>query len=137
MIDVWLNRCGLLLQFVSVFLMAPEVVGVERLQRIRKTVSVGQQLSLYLPLGIGLVLIVWAVTFRELAARLHRTMAAGIVSGVALAVALLTMQIVRRHMLQRLVEDLKDQEVLRKRLLTTGAVCFTVGFLLQFASTFR
>lgn len=117
--------------------MAPEIVGGERLQRIKKTISVGQQLSIYVPLGFGVVTIAWAVAFRTLDAKLHRITAAAIVSGVAVVVAVLAVQLIRRHVVQRFVEKLRDQDALRRQLLTTGAVLFTVGFLAQFASTFQ
>ena len=133
---LWFDRMGMLLQFIAVFLMAPELLGQSGLHRFRQAISLGIQLSVLLPLGAGLIIITWAVTFRELAEHLHRIVASGILSLVVALVVYGGMLLVRRHVLSKLVEDLEDDEALRRRLLLLGGFLFSGGFFLQFSATF-
>lgn len=133
---LWFDRAGLILQFCAGFLIAPELLGPSGLERVRKAIGLGFQLSVYVPLGLLLGLVIGIEAFQQLEMHLHRFLIATLVSVVFLVLVLVVLRLVRRHALATLLAELEDDEALRRRLLGMAAVLFTLGFLLQFAATY-
>lgn len=134
---IWLDRVGMVLQFLAFWLIAPEVLGHAGVHRLRSGLKRLIELALVVPFGLGIVLLTWALLFREFAEHLaswHRLLGLGIVT---LAVFLASYWLFRRQRLMKLLDEIEADEQIRSRLLRIGAAAFSVGFLLQLTASFR
>lgn len=134
---IWLDRIGLLLQFVAFFLVAPEVIGEHRLRKLGRRITVGDQLTLLVPISAAVVIGTWAVLFRIFDEEVHRLRIAAGLSLLVVALIFGCLAVIRRHLVQRLIDAMGDREALRRLSLSLGAISFSVGFVLQFVATFR
>ncbi len=133
---VWLDRTGLFLQFCAFWFVAPEILGRSGVHRLRSVLTTFIRFALLLPVGIGFVLIVWTLMFRELAEKLHNWHRALGLSSSVLIVLFALLRFYRSERLKTILDEIEDDEAFRRRLLSWGIVCFSLGFILQFAATF-
>lgn len=134
---IWLDRIGMVLQFLAFWLIAPEVLGHAGVHRLRSGLKRLIELTLVVPFGLGIVLLTWALLFREFAEHLagwHRVLGLGFVT---LAVSLGSYWLFRRKRLTEFLDEIEADEEIRSRLLRIGATAFSVGFLLQLTASFR
>ena len=69
LVKPWVNRVGIVLEFLSFWLAAPEILGEERLRALERRVEKGiMKLPMILLLAVGLVLtvVIWRTTLQYL-----------------------------------------------------------------------
>ena len=133
---IWLDRLGMVLQFLAFWLIAPEVLGRAGVHRLRSGLKRLIELALIVPFGLGIVILTWALLFRELAEHLaswHRVLGLGLVT---LAIALASYWLFRRQRIAKFIDEIEAEEQVRSRLLRIGAAAFSLGFLLQLTASF-
>ncbi len=158
----WLNRMGLIIQFLSFWLAAPEILGEERLRRLQSRIASGvnllPSLSVEVTMGglavIAVMLGIWLDTI--LSPILPEPNSAVRWSGLPSRPYLLVMVViaftalnlaafwvgrkvsaeVKEKIVPRLLDSLAKNERVRQRSLVLGAALFTAGFLMQLVATF-
>jgi len=133
---IWLDRLGLVLQFISFWLVAPEILGEQRVRRLGD--ALGRVLSWLLFAPIGVVALAGAAyfAFRE-GELVFRSVLHGILFMLALIVpAALGYHNATQKQIPRLIQAIEDFSEFRRLLLAVGAGLFSLGFALQLISTF-
>ena len=143
----WINLFGLILQFVSFWFAAPELLGQSTMQRFEKGLK---KLVSAIPLIIILIFVLsYALATAgygiynglkgaELGLEENELMNYFITMGVAFAfyfVFLIFAKRIRRFLEKRvanpLIDKLINQGEVRKQALIIGAILFSIGFLIQ------
>ncbi len=132
----WVDRVGLLLQFLSFWFVAPELVGEERIKTLGKSMATFFSNSIFLIVAVGLLTVAWSLAFREGYHLTHRIGLALLFSSFVLVPKFLLYRLVKERWLPSLVQHLSSDEHFRKGLLWVGGFLFTLGAALQFAATF-
>ncbi|MGA9350232.1 MAG: hypothetical protein WBW48_15725 [Anaerolineae bacterium] len=157
----WVNRVGIVLEFLSFWLAAPEILGEERLRKLEWWAeqgirAVGCVAPLVMALGTVMLLSMKDLWIRGAQTVTHFVEAIVQRVGVALSagtlrilatVLMLASWVLLLWILGKLLEKfydavsfllriLADDARVRQRSLAVGAVLFVVGFLLQFIATF-
>jgi hypothetical protein len=137
----WVNRVGMLLEFLSLWLAAPELLGEERLK------AWGRQLERWLQV---IVVMLWFLLFAFLWAAVSDampdevvaamptitfTVATAILSVVCALPLILSIEM-NRKVIRPLQKRLTDDGRVRSRCLALGALLFMLGFLLRLVATF-
>lgn len=133
----WLSRSGLLLQFISVFMVTPEILGADRLRMLhaevvartrRHTAAITVAVGLLLA---GAVLAVLALLSNVVEIRLTGSL------GLVVVVATLYLIVSRSNRVAGwlIVRALRYVDQPRSHI-PIGAFLFVVGFALDFLSTF-
>jgi hypothetical protein len=156
LVEPWVNRVGIVLEFLSFWLAAPEILGEERLKKLERRVERGiRVLSARMMWVIFLATVmiymavmrfggptircmesaVASVTSRVLA-RIVVAAVWGVLGFVAGMAGVQATNKLRATVVQPLLRVLADNERIRQRSLAAGAVLFVVGFLLQLVATF-
>lgn len=133
----WLSRAGLLLQFVSVFLVTPEILGAERLKILHaQLVTRTRRHSAGITVAVGLLLAGAALAVIALLSSVVEIRLTGWL-GLAIVVAALYFILSRSNRLAAWLirRALHYVEQPRSHILI-GAFLFVVGFALDFLSTF-
>jgi hypothetical protein len=150
----WLNRIGVLLEFFSFWLVAPEFLGEERLKRMEAWMERG--LAVLPSLPVALVLLVWfllltgplpllvfpgaAQRFMDWVDTLPLGMAGYMVLVLVAMAVLLPIAVATTSALERaltpLLHSLARDEQIRVRVLWLGVMILTIGTFLQFIATF-
>ena len=143
----WLNRVGLLLNFISFWLVAPEVLGEHRLKMIRQVFVVGLKsipvffyivaASLfYSILAIVSIVPLWMFYPQLLENKFvgFSIMILATLLGAFLSLKLSSL--LKDKFIKPILNKLADDEKLRRRLLLFGTLMFTLGFLCQMLATF-
>lgn len=133
---VWLDRTGLILQFLAFWLVAPEILGHAGVHRLRSGLTSIIRAAFLVPVGLGVLLVVWSILFRELSETLHSWHRALGLSLAIILVLLVGLRFFRTEKLKVILDELEDDERYRRRFLSIGIFFFSFGFLLQFAATF-
>lgn len=133
---VWLDRLGLFLQFISFWLIAPEVFGEARIQKFGKGLATFFSTSLFLVLSVGIIALAWSLAFREGMHWFHRASIALAFSSIILVPKLFLYHRFRKVWLPQLVELLSSDEHFRRALLLIGGVLLSIGVALQVLATF-
>ena len=150
---IWMNRVGIILNFISFWFAAPEILGEERLRKIEasfeKVVKAGST-CLVVFLFVTLIPLFVIMLFFLMPALITGIMMlftgsslwAGIktllaVIGFWLGVALLV-QVVNLvpELTERFLNMLADNQRIRQRALILGALLFVLGNILQFVATY-
>jgi hypothetical protein len=134
---VWFDRIGLISQFLSFWLIAPEVLGEERMQKLGKGLARAFSTTIFLFVSFSVIAVAWVLAFREGIHWFHRTGLALAFSSVVLLPSLLLYGRFKRVWLPRLTDHLSTDEGFRRGLLSMGAVLLSLGTALQLAATFH
>jgi hypothetical protein len=147
LVKPWVNRVGILLEFLSFWLAAPEILGEERLRALERRIEQATGVLLWalllvatgvlligaLGLAAGMVIMrfrteLWdrLLVYRRAVGMTVWWGALGASLGLALEI------VVTRTVLRMMADDAR----IRQRSLAVGAVLFVVGFLLQLIATF-
>ena len=140
----WVNRVGIVLEFLSFWFAAPDILGEERLRALERRVERGIRA---LPFAIGAVaaaLVVvmlqedrWVMVLTarglnpflaKMVVELLLGLAAGVPAGYLTSV-------VRDKVARPFLRILADDRYIRRRSLAVGAVLFVVGLLSQLIAT--
>jgi len=143
LVKPWVNRVGIVLEFLSFWFAAPEILGEGRLRALEQRVEQGIRVLPWVALGVmGAVGMILQVVFALIAKSWSRRTAnvACVVAMVATFWYCMRMATVvgklRLKVVPSLLHVLADEESIRQRSLAVGAVLFVVGFLLQLIATF-
>lgn len=134
--SLWADRAGILIQFSSFWLIAPEIIGEDQLMRLRTVLVRVFSASLVLIVTIGMVAIAWSLAFREGMHWFHKVGWALLFSLIVLVPKLLFYKTLKEKWLPYLVEHLSSDQHFRRGLMLIGGVLFTLGSALQFVATF-
>ena len=151
LVKPWVNRVGVVLEFLSFWLAAPEILGEARLRALERRVE--DVVRVFPAVVTGVFVMVWLLTaiwrVRFDTELLMGWRVGGIRSGVIytasliltlISIYLLTLYPTRRVLTENIVRPLllklADDQRIRQRSLAVGAVLFVVGFLLQLLATF-
>ena len=132
----WVNRVGIVLEFLSFWFAAPEILGEERLRKLERRVEKG---VIVLPevlfvVGVAVMfLIIIPLTLNE---RISWSVATLMIVVVSVLVLLLLPLAMQGVVIPPLLRILADDERIRQRSLAVGAVLFVVGILLELIATF-
>jgi len=137
----WIDRVGLLLNFLAFCFAAPELLGERRLKTWRQPLE--RWLMVIVVLVWFLLLSFLWVAFSDLMPDemvemmptiwlISTTAVLSVVSALPLIIPGGVLSRVVRPMIQQLADDAHA----RRRFLAAGAVLFVLGFLLQLAATF-
>jgi hypothetical protein len=148
----WINALGLLLQFISFWFAAPELLGVNTLKRFESTL---RKFVASLPLIILLAFIlVYAVSMSvlgimkglkasEVGLEKNEMLQVYTIMGICLILYFVFLFFFKRiknwldiHLAQPLVSGLINNNKTRSSALIVGAILFTIGFLLQLVVIF-
>lgn len=132
----WLDRIGLLAQFVSFWLIAPEFIGAAKMQKLGKSVAQFLSTTLFLLITAGIVGLAWSLAFREGIHWFHRASLALLFSSIVLIPKLFLFRQFRKVWLPSLINHLSSDETFRKGLFMVGGGLFTLGTILQIVATF-
>ncbi|MGV3617153.1 MAG: hypothetical protein ACO1SV_17640 [Fimbriimonas sp.] len=132
---IWADRAGILCQFLSFWLVAPELLGHARLARLRRALSRVVQAMILVPVGAVGVVGGSALAFAAIERWEHSAARATFVGFLVALVLLWIYWSLRQGTLPRLLERLENRETFRGHLATLGAVLFTIGFILQMVAT--
>ncbi|HMT30478.1 MAG TPA: hypothetical protein PKD91_14480 [Bacteroidia bacterium] len=144
----WINALGLLLQFISFWLAAPEILGEKALIRIssglKKLVSnLSMAIVLLIILGYGLTFSIGGIMKGLEASRSGSSIQndSNFLISMGIATFLYFIFIFRYKKIRLFIDTkisgpliemfVKDEQI-RKNSLWTGAVLFTTGFIIQF-----
>ncbi len=134
--SLWLDRVGLLAQFISFWLIAPEFIGSERMQKLGKAMAIFLSKSLFLVITAGILVLAWSLTFREGIHWFHRASLALLFSSVVLIPKILFYRQFKKVWLPKLISHLTSDDEFRKGLFIVGGGLFTLGTMLQIIATF-
>jgi len=132
----WVNRVGIVLEFLSFWFAAPEILGEERLRKLERRVEKG---VIVLPevlfvVGVAVMfLIIIPLTLNE---RISWSVATLMIVVVSVLVLLLLPLAMQGVVIPPLLRILADDERIRQRSRAVGAVLFVVGILLELIATF-
>lgn len=132
---VWFDRIGLVLQFVSFWLIAPEFIGPERMQRLGYSMAKFFSTTVFLIASVGVIAVAWSLAFREGLHWFHRISYAVLFSSVILLPKLFLYRRFKKVWLPSLVGHLTNDETFRKGLFIVGGGLFTLGTILQLLGT--
>jgi hypothetical protein len=135
-IGPWLDRVGLLAQFVSFWLIAPEFIGGEKMQVVGKAMAKFLSTTLFITITIGIIAVAWSLAFREGIHWFHRASLALLFSSIVLIPKLLLFRKFKTTWLPNVINHLSSDEGFRKGLFLVGGVLFSIGTALQIAATF-
>jgi hypothetical protein len=135
LVKPWGNRVGIVLEFLSFWFAAPEILGEGRLRKLERGLEVGVRLlsvmvwvtAALLGLLVGVMVV---VATGEMV-----TASAAIIVVFGLTVVAWGLKW-EDKVISPLLRVLADYEHIRQRSLAAGAVLFVVGFLLQLIATF-
>ena len=127
-ISPWLNRIGLVLDFVAFCCASPEILGKKKLQNIERAL---EKLIVYLYKALTWFLVALS-TVLEIIVNLFTLSNFTELTVGWLNVALYWLTDRLNKILSRLTDDSK----LRARALLVGAIFFVAGFILQLLGTF-
>lgn len=144
---LWINRIGMLMDFLAFWFAAPELLGERRLKAMEKIV-VESAKGCYFSLGCLMPIILWFLIIpwvdellRPLrGAPTSKVLITGLIL-TSLALLLwwilsnLSFTLVKRAM-RAVVHFFSDDSRTRRRALSIGAAFFVIGFILQLISTF-
>lgn len=151
LVKPWVNRVGILLEFLSFWLAAPEILGEERLRKLERRV---EDMVRVLPVVVtGVFVTLWLLTaIWRVETDIELQMGwrvGGIRTGVIYTVSLIltlisiyfltrypTRRVLTENVVRPLLLQLANDQPIRQRSLVVGAVLFVVGFLLQLIATF-
>ena len=144
----WINALGLLLQFISFWLAAPEIIGDNGLMRMQNLIKklISNLSVIILSLFILSITLYFAITgiMKGITASTAGISAEEltryyIILGFSMLLYVLFMfrfRYIRNAIDEKIAAPLLDKYIhndrLRKNSLITGALLFTVGFLMQF-----
>ena len=145
LVKPWVNRVGIVLEFLSFWFAAPEILGEERLRALERRIEQGLRV---LPSVVALGLT--GVVVASVVMALGRAAVEGVVTWVIAVmvvawVVVLVMKgtkfeivaiVLENKIVLPLLRVLADDERIRQRSLAVGAVLFVVGFSLQLVATF-
>lgn len=145
------NRIGMVLEFFSFWFAAPELLGEERLRRLRDSFGRGIKALpsltakiLYWILVLSLPVILIVVFWRRVSAYVNWSLRHPLLEEVtdllltvlAIAVEVYTFKFLSRYVAEPILTKLADNNRLRQHSLVLAAVLFVVGFIFQFTATF-
>lgn len=133
----WLSRAGLLLQFISVFLVTPEILGADRLRLIHtQVVARTRRHTVAITVAVGLLLAGAVLALIALLSNVVEIRLTGSLGLVVIA-AVLYLIISRSNRVAGwlIARALHYVEQPRSHI-PIGAFLFVVGFALDFLSTF-
>ena len=140
LVKPWVNRVGIVLEFLSFWFAAPEILGEERLRALERRVERGiSLLAVAMAMIAGLAGMMGLVGLTAVTIMGEEAMADwGWVAGIALmaGIGMWLAIMYEQKALPRLLRVLADDTRIRRRSLAMGAVLFVVGFLLQLVATF-
>ena len=144
LVKPWVNRVGIVLEFLSFWLAAPEILGEERLKALERRLEkeIKQLPDLLAVLVAALAGMLAAVVLMLVVAGEVTPVAAvaGVVLMVVAAVATAAAAVVANKLQEKIAAPalrvLADDKRIRQRSLAVGGVLFVVGFLLQLIATF-
>jgi hypothetical protein len=138
----WLNRLGMLLGFVSFWLVAPEFIGEERLRRWEVMLEQGLR---FFPTAFHVLLVLSPFVVVGIAVRLESRGALTRSETSWIVCSLMVLYLVgwwfsvrlEKKLIPALLHRLAEDEQIRARSLILGAWLFGASFLLQFGATFQ
>lgn len=129
----WVDRAGMLLQFVSFWMMLPELFGEERLLRLARRFVVGPFYELFPCVGVAAHFVIGCLLPQDIfGIRDGAWFVAHFVGGMIMVLLLVIMP----WICNRLLRVLARNSGIRQLALGTGAAIFCVGFSLNFAASF-
>ena len=134
---LWFDRVGLISQFLSFWLIAPEILGEQRMLRLGRSLASAFSTTLFLGVGLCAIAIGWVLAFREGIHWFHRTGLALAFSSAVLVPELAVYHRFRSRWLPNLADHLSTDEGFRRGLLMIGATLLSLGMALQFLATFH
>lgn len=132
----WADRVGLLFQFLAFWFVAPELMGRQRLERMKEATERLCRALIILPVGGALIAGADAIILWQVDEDLHSITRAIVISVLLAAMMAWSYFSMRQHFFHRLIQRLEDDDGFRAVLAKTGAGLFTVGFVLQFVATY-
>ena len=133
-----LNLLGIVLEFLSFWFAAPEILGEERLRAMERGLEKGIKLlpavvgARWTVLAVGMVVTVMVqVAMEEPRNLLGLTALTAVAVGTGMAVVTITL---KEKVVEPVLRVLADDERIRQRSLAVGAVLFMVAFLFQFTA---
>ncbi len=133
---LWLDRIGIICQFLSFWLVAPELLGEHRLKTFSRSLAAFFSTSFFLLISIGVLALAWTLAFREGIHWFHRVSLALLFSSIVFIPKLLLYNQFKKVWLPALVTHLSDDERFRRGLLLIGGALLTIGAALQLLATF-
>lgn len=127
---------GLLAQFVAFWLIAPEFIGGEKMQKLGKAVAQFLSTTVFVVITLGVIAVAWTLAFREGIHWFHRVSLALLFSSFVLIFKLLLYRRFKSVSLPKLIDHLSSDEGFRKGLFMVGSGFFTLGTILQIVATF-
>ncbi|MBS1705838.1 MAG: hypothetical protein JST40_08185 [Armatimonadetes bacterium] len=135
-LHLWMDRLGLILQYLAFWLVAPEILGEHNLRRLGKGMATFLGSSIFLVLSLGVFSVVWSLFLRESLHWLHRLSWAVVESVILLIPLYFLARRIHRVWVPKFIQHVSTDELLRRTLGMVGAGFFTLGFFLQIAATF-
>jgi hypothetical protein len=141
LVKPWVNRVGIVLEFLSFWFAAPEILGEERLRAVEQGVEKGIGL---LPAVVGSRWTVFAlgmvagvlVSLRAVTEGLWEDLGLLGITAAAVGTGMAVVTITLEKVVEPVLRVLADDQRIRQRSLAVGTVLFVVGFLLQLIATF-
>ncbi len=143
----WLNRIGLLFDFISFWLVAPEILGEERLRKLENIIENGIRgcgaISTLLITGLLIVLGSYLLGSISTQTNKFNNLMSYVLFCPGLFLLLFLINLVRTtadnviwRTAKRVLNLLADDSQIRQRSLTVGVVFYILGFIIQFWSSF-
>lgn len=134
--NLWLDRTGIFFQFMSFWLLAPELLGENRMKALGSRLTAFFSTSIFTFATLGVIGVAWSLAFREGIHWFHRLGIALLFSSVVLIPKVLIYKRLKSVWIPTLVRHLGDDETFRRALLIIGGVLFSFACLLQLIATF-
>lgn len=131
-----MDRAGIFLQFISFWLLAPEILGANRMRALGNRLTAFFSTSIFTFFTLGVIGIAWTMAFREGIHWFHRLGLALLFSSVVLIPKVLLYKRLKSVWIPALVKHLSDDETFRRGLLIIGGALFSLACLLQLVATF-
>ena len=139
----WVNVVGILFEFFSFWLVAPEILGEERLKSWEERLETGigilpkivvTLLSLFLVATAGYIFFGFIIGRRLIEFALLSE-ATGVVFVFLMSLAFMIGWNMERRLVPRLLRTLRDDAKFRERCLAVGAMLFVIGTAFQLIAT--
>jgi hypothetical protein len=143
----WVNRIGLLFDFISFWLVAPEILGEERLRKLENIIENGIRGcgAISTLLATGLLIVLGSYLLGSISAQTNKfnNLMSYVLFCPGLFLLLFLINLVRTtadniiwRTAKRVLNLLADDSQIRQRSLTVGVVIYILGFIIQFWSSF-
>lgn len=133
--SIWFDRCGIVIQFVAFWLIAPEFIGEANMRKFGKSLAQFLSTTGFVLLSFGVLVLAWSLAFREGLHWFHRASIALLLSSIVLVPKLLLYRRFHQRWLPILVDHLSSDERFRRALALIGGALFTLGTIFQLLGT--